>query len=75
MDRPKRARKSTKNYENFYYPTLRRRKNRENDEGVAKEVQNRSNPQGEPSINLIPKPPVSPNAKAIPKPKKVNLNP
>ena len=75
MDRPKRARKSTKNYGNFYYPTLRRRKNQENDEEVAKEIQNRRNPQDKPSINSIPKPPVSPNPKAIQKPREVVLNP
>ena len=74
MDRPKRARKSTKNYENFYYPTPRRRKNRENDEKVAKELRTRPNPQGEPSISSIPKPPVSPSPKVTQKPRRVNLN-
>ena len=56
MDRPKRAKKSTKDYENFYYPTSGKRK-RINQNQNSREPRRLSNQSpNEVSINSIPSP-------------------
>ena len=63
MDRQKRARKSTKNLEDFYYPPQKRRKTKSNS---VTALENRVQKSNEHSTNSTPNQPVSQNQSLVP---------